>query len=163
MTKTGDYMMYAQLEDPTGEMELVVFAKNYNNLKQMFTVDSVVNVFGVLEERRGRQIIVRDAKMVSIESMRENAQQAGNFDVNEVIEFDTEEEEIIEDVFEVVIPATATKDCLAKFKEILSKNPGSTKIKLIFKKGEEITRKVALSDGITLSDSVKNEIEKLFT
>ena len=163
MTKKGDYMMYAQLEDPTGEMELVVFPKNYNNLKQMFTVDSVVNVFGVLEERRGRQIIVRDAKMVSIESMRENAQQAGNFDVNEVIEFDTEEEESIEDVFEVVIPATATKDCLAKFKEILSKNPGSTKIKLIFKKGEEITRKVALSDGITLSDSVKNEIEKLFT
>jgi hypothetical protein len=108
-------------------------------------------------------LIVRDAKKVSIESMRENAKQAGNFDVNEVLEFESEEDELELEEFEVVIPDSATKDCLAKFKKILSENPGSTKIKLVFKKGEEITRKVALSDGITLSDSVKNEIKKLFT
>jgi DNA polymerase-3 subunit alpha len=55
MTKTGQPILIAQVEDPTGGVEVVVFAKLYPQVHELFRNDAVLTIKGRLRirERRG--------------------------------------------------------------------------------------------------------------
>jgi DNA polymerase-3 subunit alpha len=57
MTKTGQQILIAQIEDPTGGCEVIVFAKLYPQVHELFRTDAVLTIKGRLRirERRGAQ------------------------------------------------------------------------------------------------------------
>jgi len=53
MTKSGDTMAYFTLEDRYGEIEVIVFAKQYKRFSELLEVDSVICVSGALSAEEG--------------------------------------------------------------------------------------------------------------
>lgn len=62
ITKKNTMMAFAVLEDPTGEVELVIFPQSYESLKGFLREDEVVAVSGRLQmrEEEGAKILVED-------------------------------------------------------------------------------------------------------
>ncbi len=60
-TKKGDPMAFAQIEDPTGNIEITVFPRTYSQTKSLWNVESVVKVKGKVESREGKVKIICDS------------------------------------------------------------------------------------------------------
>ena len=83
-TKSGSYMLYFELEDPTGRIEIVLFPKVYAKFSHLIDEDKIVIMEGRLDHRRDTlQFAVDLVKSVSLETMINNAKAAGVFDENE--------------------------------------------------------------------------------
>lgn len=86
ITKAGAAMAYAELEDSTSKISLVIFPKAYAQVKFKIKEDQILVVEGKLEFRRGLQLSVYEVKPASLETMIKNAQDNGVFDPNEKIQ-----------------------------------------------------------------------------
>ncbi|MBU1703420.1 DNA polymerase III subunit alpha [Patescibacteria group bacterium] len=85
-TKSGSYMIYGELEDPTGRVEIVLFPKVYNQYHHLIDEDKIVIMEGRLDHRRDAlQFAVDSVKAVSLETMINNAKEAGLYNENENI------------------------------------------------------------------------------
>ena len=83
-TKAGSYMLYGELEDPTGRIEFVVFPKVFAQFQHLFEEDNIIIMEGRLDHRRDTlQFSCQSAKSVSLESMVQNAREAGIYDEKE--------------------------------------------------------------------------------
>jgi len=162
MTKKGDYMMYANIEDPSGELEVVLFPKTYKKFEKEFEMDSVLLLEGRLENRRNLQLIVRGVRRLGIDSMKENAISKGIYDPDEVFIFKTEEEDSDLSEITIFIPADSPKDDLSKLKKILADNPGDCDVKLNFVENLKTIRSLSLSSGINLEKKLLKQINKIF-
>ncbi len=86
ITKSGKAMAYGELEDITNKIDIVIFPKIYENFKFKLQEDQLLIIDGKLELRRDRlQISVIDIKSVSLETMINNAKQAGIYNLKEKI------------------------------------------------------------------------------
>lgn len=86
ITKSGAAMAYAELEDSTSKIDLVIFPKVYEEYKFKIKEDQILLVDGKLEFRRGYlQMAVFDLKAVSLETMIKNAKDAGLYDPKEKV------------------------------------------------------------------------------
>jgi DNA polymerase-3 subunit alpha len=84
ITKSGTAMAYAELEDPTNKISLVIFPKIYEQFKFKIKEDQLFIVEGKLEWRRGElQFSVYGMKNISLETMLKNAADSGLYDPNE--------------------------------------------------------------------------------
>lgn len=162
LTKKGDYMMYATLEDPTGEIEVVVFPNQYKSFAEYLADDKFVVIEGTLDKRRDFQVRAQNVTTASIKSMIENAKENGVFDDNDLGLYLIQADSDISSEFVVKIPEDASKENLARLKEILSGNPGDTPVELQFIKGGKIDKKMRLSVGINLKPEIQLEINELF-
>jgi len=85
-TKSGSYMLYGELEDPTGRIEFVVFPRTYQQFHHLFEEDKIVIMEGRLDHRRDTlQFSCNSVKAVSLESMIANAKASGTFNEKENI------------------------------------------------------------------------------
>lgn len=83
-TKAGSYMAYAQLEDPTGRIDVVIFPKVYLKFQQILKDDNLFMMEGRLDVRRDLfQYSVNSIMSVSLDSMIKNAQADGSYDPKE--------------------------------------------------------------------------------
>lgn len=86
ITKSGTAMAYAELEDLTSKIGLVIFPKVYEEFKFKIKEDQILLVDGKLEYRRGYlQFTVFDLKAVSLDTMIKNATEAGLYDPKEKV------------------------------------------------------------------------------
>lgn len=53
-TKKGDPMAFAQLEDPTGSIEVTIFPRTYAQTKALWNSDAILKVKGKVESRDGK-------------------------------------------------------------------------------------------------------------
>jgi DNA polymerase-3 subunit alpha len=60
-TKKGDQMAFVQLEDMSGQCEVVVFPRTYAEVKEMLIPDSIVVVKGKAQTREGQTSILADS------------------------------------------------------------------------------------------------------
>ncbi len=87
ITKSGTAMAYAELEDPTNKISLVIFPKIYEQFKFKIREYQIFIVEGKLEWRRGElQFSVYGMKNISLETMLKNANDSGLYDPNEKIQ-----------------------------------------------------------------------------
>jgi DNA polymerase-3 subunit alpha len=87
ITKAGSPMAYAELEDATSKINVVIFPKVYQEYKFKIKEDQVMIASGKLEYRRGYlQFAVYELKAVSLETMIKNAKDAGIYDLQEKIQ-----------------------------------------------------------------------------
>lgn len=85
ITKSGKAMAYAELEDSTSKINLVIFPNTYEQFKFKIKEDQLLIIDGKLENKRGLQFTVEDLKSASLETMIKNAKEAGIYNPNEKI------------------------------------------------------------------------------
>lgn len=59
-TKNGDPMLFAQLEDMTGSVELVVFPRTFKEYENILTTDAVVSITGKPQDKDGEMKLLAD-------------------------------------------------------------------------------------------------------
>lgn len=182
MTKKGESMLFAKIEDPTGEIGVIMFPSIYAQLYNALVEDQFAAVKGKFDLRGGeKQIIVTDAKKVSLEAVQNNAKETGMFREDEKIskykkEEKPEEKEVKEEedekqdkeekkpaepgVIKINIPEGTPKFKLHHLQEIFLKNPGDAQVILKLKAGENI-QEVTLPVKVKVTPEIKAEIKKI--
>jgi DNA polymerase-3 subunit alpha len=181
-TKAGAYMIYGEIEDPTGRIEIVVFPKVYAQYQAYFTEGNILIMEGRLDQRSGNlQFSVNNAKAVSLDSMIKNAKESGIYDEKEKIVRKTkviedikvseelhEEEELplvsgagneewMENPYTVNVPAGASDEDLRKLKLLLLGHPGDRKAEIVIG-----ARTIKLPFGIKADEELEKGIKELF-
>lgn len=186
ITKSGAAMAYAELEDPTGKISLVIFPKIYADLKFKIREDQIFMVVGKLELRRNElQLSVMEMKGISLETMIKNAQASGLYDPHEKslkkapnINFEklaaatrgTAADDgkttnfahirLYENRAVLIIPPGSPDLLLKKLKQLLQDDPGELPVELQVKKdGQTAAIKTTLK--IAASSASLKKIEKL--
>jgi DNA polymerase-3 subunit alpha len=190
LTKSGTYMASFMIEDPSGKVNCMMFPKVFSKFGDVLREDNVIGVTGKLDNRRGMyQILCDNAKLLSLDTMTENAKNEGFFD-------DSDKSDIIirmlDDILaekkeaETPVPgiehseANVSEDLAVKDKSVntfvieIPKTANSETMKqlnnlLMRNKGETAVeviltasnKKLKLPFGIDLSDELKGRIEAL--
>jgi DNA polymerase III subunit alpha len=180
-TKAGAHMIYGELEDPTGRIEIVVFPKVYAQYGECFKEGQIIIMEGRLDLRgNGLQFSCNSAKTVSLDSMINNAKELGLFDEKEKMKrkikvFDTSDDVKAVDPMEEKLPyapepvaewkenpyiievATGTAtDKLARLKALLLEHPGERQLELRI--GQ---KQIRLPFGISVTDELESAIKEL--
>jgi DNA polymerase-3 subunit alpha len=134
-TKSGKPMAFAELEDKTGSVDIVVFPTDYLKVQSELKEEVPVLFAGKVNMRNGKvNIIANKAKALNPEK------HAGKFDgVVFKIRPKHEEEEI------------------AELKKIIKGNPGKRKVKIITYVGKEVNT-IVLKNRVVINDEVKKMV-----
>lgn len=178
-TKSGSYMMYGELEDPTGRVEFVVFPRIFGQYQHIFEEDNIVIMDGKLDVRRDTlQFICNSAKTVSLESMIDNAKQAGLFNEKEsvlrkqkTISMEEKKPVVIEDPgkesppvsaewkenpYIIELPADASTDKLQALKSLLLQNQGERKVEIHI--GQ---KRIKIPFGIQVNENLEKDLGEI--
>lgn len=187
-TKSGAYMLYGEVEDPTGRIEMVVFPKTYSQFHDLFKEGQILVMEGRLDLRNnGLQFSVNSAKALSLDSMIANAKEAGLYNDKEkitrkhiVIEAEKEvredpmdesdqlysapppppADEWKENPYIIEIKDNTDANKLAILKTLLLANQGDRKVELHIGSGDN-AKKIKLPFGISLTESLETELKNL--
>lgn len=180
-TKAGAYMLYGEIEDPTGRIEIVVFPKVYSQYQQFFKEGQILIIEGRLDQRSGAlQLSCNMAKTLSLDSMITNAKAAGLYDLNEKV---VRKQKVLEveaaeaDPLEEAEPITNVEELNEQWKEnpyVIKINDGvdlerlnRLKTFLIQHQGQRAVelhlkgKKIRLPFGIQLDAAMESEIAGL--
>lgn len=185
-TKSGAYMGYGELEDPTGRIEMVFFPKMYHQYQELLKEGHIVIVEGRLDSRaNGLQLSCNSVKVVSLDRMISNAKEAGLFDEKEkmsrrqkVLEKNVEEknfdpmeelytppvsqvpQEWKENPYVIFLPSNIDLNTLGRLKTALLEKPGERKVEIQLKNGTNI-KKIALPFGVEINEDTEQAIKAI--
>jgi DNA polymerase III alpha subunit len=172
ITKSGSAMAYAQLEDLTNTITLVIFPKVYEQLKFKIKEDQIFIVEGRLEQRRDLQLSVYEMKGMSLDTMIKNAQSSGLYDPQEKVKkksphitVETSQSapasdgktyahlKSAENLVTLKIPPRFKPQKFTELKELLSTMSGPVPVEIVIKEG---TADKTLKTGLSISNSGEN-------
>ncbi len=189
-TKSGSYMAYATLEDPTGRIDVVIFPKVYAQFQNILKDDHLFMMEGRLDLRRDAfQFSVNTLTPVSLDSMIKNAKAEGLYDEKEKVvrkqkileaaaQHDPLEEEgdfgappaklssqgvnegWQEDPFIIEIPANFDMNSMQRIKQLLTENPGQRRVELHIHSPSGI-QKIKLPFDINVSEELKTRLKDM--
>lgn len=137
-TKKGDAMAFLTVEDKTGQIDMVVFPRVYEELKEEMRPNSPMLFVGRLNERN-REISFVLEKARSVDPKKFGSNFSGvTFKVRDAD--DTEE--------------------IARLKECIKNNPGETSVRIVIADQENGDREMILSYKIVLNESTRAMIER---
>ncbi len=173
MTKAGGYMATFMLEDPSGKVNAIIFPKNMVNCGSQLVEDQVVGINGKLDNKRSQfQIICDTAKLLSIETMVNNAKEQEVYDANDKSDIvirllddilaDADEAEAMKksgsDSFIIQIKRQLSSDRMKSLKELLQSNKGDTPVEIML---VEANKKIKLPFGVALSDTLREGVNAI--
>ncbi len=185
-TKAGSYMVYGEVEDPTGRMEIVIFPKVYNLFQEQLKEDSLFIMEGRLDLRRDSfQFSANTIKTVSLDSMIENAKEANLYDENEKItrkqlvapEADlgadpnlikpdvtaqVSDEPWQEDPYSIEVLGQIDMTKMQELKKILLEYPGERRVEVVIK-NDKGTQRMKLPFGIQLNEELESKVKGLLS
>ncbi len=185
-TKAGTYMLYGELEDPTGRIEIVVFPKTYTLYQHLLQEGQILVIEGRLDNRsNGLQLSANNIKTISLESMIQNAKELNLYDEKEkmerkqkileidkkTVEFDPMEEVYVapaetvdeswkEDPYVIEIPAGTNVERMNQLKSVLLAHPGERKVELVLGTGAG-ARRIKAPFGITVTEEMQREVTEV--
>lgn len=186
-TKGGQYMVYGELEDPTGRIEIIAFPKVYAQFGHLFEEDRILITEGRLDARRGSlQFSCQSVKSVSLESMIENAKNVNLYDPKEkmirkqkIMESAPENEPKFEEAipddaviqsakrdewrenpYVIEVDSTASAEKLKSLKQLLLENQGERAVELNIR-GLRGRKRIKLPFGVTLTDELKQAVDEI--
>jgi DNA polymerase III subunit alpha len=181
-TKSGAYMLYGEIEDPTGRIEVVVFPKVYAKYQQFFKEGNILIMEGRLDLRSNNlQFSCNSAKSVSLDSMVANAKEARLYDakekMNRKIKVFEAMEEVVQDPMEeaplplvsadsngdwkenpfiIDVPAGTPIERLRDLKVLLTQYQGERQVEIRFG-----PKRIKLPFGIRLCEEVESGIKEI--
>ncbi len=185
MTKAGDTMAIASIEDLSGKLDLVFFPKMYTKFADCLDGEWFLELEGEVTDRNGDwQMTVFECKKSKLEDVRKKAEQfqmIKNTDnnsndkneqkdiiqesfeskINEKIlkEKKKEEEAVAEKLstkWEIFLPANISSEKLAELKSVLKESNGNIEI-IFFFKGQE----VKVGHSVTKTDDLVKKVEEI--
>ncbi len=153
LTKKGEQMCFADIEDLTGSLELVVFPSIFNAHKALLTTDQIVLVRGRVTDKDGElKMLVEKMKSINDDSP---------FGRNNPPSPDEGRGGEGSNLLKIHIPATASPDVFNKLKQAFSNYPGQTQIVLVIPDREGKPREVKTNFVVESTPEFKKELKSL--
>ncbi|PIZ74784.1 DNA polymerase III subunit alpha, partial [Candidatus Peregrinibacteria bacterium CG_4_10_14_0_2_um_filter_41_8] len=162
ITKRGDAMMIIKIEDPSGVIEAIAFPRVYTQMINVLVEDKLVFITGKLEERREKQLVMREAKAVSLAQLKQRAEDEGLYDPNEILVFGDSAPGLMDGtdpLFQLYIPHLTDPSRLNSLKKLIKDNPGETPVELQLQDAENNIQKMRLKGGVALTPELKAALE----
>ena len=134
--KNNSRMAFANLEDATGSLDLVIFPQIYSETKDIWESDKAVVIEGRVDNRD-------DVFSVLVESV-------------EIISMDKE----YKPPTEIVIPHGTSREKMQKINALLKKTPGSDHVCIVIKNGGE-DKRIPLPYTTKITPGLKRKIEEI--
>ncbi len=142
MTKKGQKMAFATLEDQTGKVELIIFPRTYQELGFQLEQDQVVLVRGKVQHEEEEFKVIAEKIIIP---------------KDEEVEFAKDH-----DYQEIFVPRKTTPDTLKKLGTLLKANLGNEKIVIVIPNGAKPER-IVLPYKVNYNESLIKKIEELLT
>ena len=172
MTKAGGYMITFTVEDPTAKMSGIMFSKAYTHFGEALVEDHLAVLTGKFDNKRGYyQIICDSAKVLSIETMIENAKNSKIYSANEPFDLSVR---LIDDIisenkpseptvksdslFTIEVPNGADSAKMKNLKDLLLRHKGNTPVSISIPSAD---KKIKLPFGIDLTTELKKNVDSL--
>jgi len=160
-TRSSEIMLFVNLEDMTGNVEILVFPKLLQKDPIFWQKDKIVMVEGKLNFRDDafkllcdefREVTEEDLTLPEVSSLKEfkNLMQENN----DSGKFDGKKKVVIQ------LPVNSQKNLSKKIYQLLSINKGKTEVFILIPNGNG-NKKMKIPFGINYSGILKGEIEKL--
>ena len=143
VTKKGDAMAIASIEDLSGKLDLVFFPKSYEKLSHCLEGDAFLKVEGKMDKREGEwQMMVDKCERYELEEIRKEAEEKKLIDENNggildldssdiLLDAEIENKEI--DVWNIFLPSDISSGKIQELKKILANSKGDTEVIIYFK------------------------------
>ncbi len=180
LTKKGDPMCFADLEDESGKIELVIFPNVYNEFKSLLAVDQIVVLRGKISDKDGEPKLLADAlKAIGDETLEEwvnthnspspsypkrgiPPSKASSLKLREGGgELLNNNSTTTAKVIKIKIPKTADPQVFNKLKNVFNKFPGEVGISLVIPDREGTEREVKTDFRVSGNDGFKTELREL--
>lgn len=162
-TKANQPMMYGTIEDPTGKIEVTVFPKNYENVREALVEDHFVIIEGKLEIRRDAlQVLCDTIKVLPIENIRESAIKNGQYDKNEKVSrvnnAQQKKNDEKNDLITITLPQAVSPKTLDRLKSVLMEaKGGESHVEIAI--GTE--KKIPVPFTVKMNSVMREEIKKI--
>lgn len=161
LTKKGDQMCFADLEDLDAKLELVVFPNVFNEAKSLIAVDNIVLVRGRLSEKDGElKLLAEKIKSINdpdIETWAAENEAPPQDEYN----YAPEPVKTNHKLLKIKIPAAADPQIFSKLKTVFAKYQGTTPVTLIIPDREGKPRDVKTNFTVENNDTFKTELKDL--
>lgn len=166
LTKKGEPMCFADLEDESGKLELVVFPSIYNEHKALLAVDKIVLVNGRVSDKDGEvKVLVEKIKAIDDPSEISPPSEVGVPQKPEGVLGWQGKGEIKEGVrdklLKIKIPPTASPQIFSKLKTAFAKYPGQTPVLLVIPDREGTPREIKTNFMVNATSEFKIKLQEL--
>ena len=163
-TKKNEPMIFAQLEDITGNTECIVFPKLYQSSHPIWQQEGMVIINGIISKKDGVAKILVDSvaelTQNAVESLQtmperphiESTSATGATDVGQ----DTTS---LSPIVAITLPVTISADTLEKLKALLIAHPGEWQVHLVF--NHAINKRIKTELMISYSPELVKQIKQL--
>ena len=161
LTKKGGYMMNLMIEDPSGEVEVVVFPYVFNKVEAQIIDDRFLIVEGKYEVRRNPQVLASSISSSSIDVMLENAIEKGLYNPDEkYVKIDQNDDN---DLVVIDVPFGVSKKNLTELKSLIENFVGENPVQLNIYDSAGKPKKIKLRNKIAFDDGFKAKLKKILT
>lgn len=149
ITKSGEPMAFARLEDSTAEIELLVFPRMYQEHGHLWQPDRMVVVSGKLSDKD-------DEPKMLVDAVAELDPEHPEVAKNEIQLASAASDNRASGYLNIKIPPGTPKDALFKMKKIFEENPGNYRVFLRMR-----DEKVATNALCDYNETIHNAVEEL--
>ncbi len=136
-TKKGERMAFLTVEDKTGNTDVIVFPRTYEEMKDSFEPNKPMLIAGRINERDGeRSVVLEKAKYIDLTKFSENF-----------------------DGIVFKLKDSQSEDDLAELREFIKDNPGDTPVKILMKVDGEL-KSILLKHKISLEGKASEYIQR---
>ncbi len=160
MTKSGKPMAYAELEDNTGKIPVVFFPGVYEKVKFSIQENQILIIEGKINQRNDElQLNASDLKTISLDTMINNAKEAGIYNLEEAGE-NLNQYEVFEDKVTINIPQNFGSEQFNNLKKFLESHPGQKQVILRVPEARSV-KSLTTSLKIETNSETLQQLEKL--
>ncbi len=168
LTKSGKYMCFGEVEDPSARISFVLFPRSYDEFGHVIEPDAIVSLEGKLDKRGDQlQISVDQAKGLNVEQMLKKAQESGVFDPNDhvvgvpTLQFEEKKNSTLgAGPFVIEIPTNSDPQILHQIKPLLQANPGDIAVDIHIPSGDKLKR-IKVPFGVKVDKELKEQLKKI--
>lgn len=136
-------MVFANLDDETGSVELVVFPRLYSNTKTSWVEDQPILITGKVDFKDRLAIIVDSAVQPQKESPKNKPEKHAK-----------------SNTYAIVLQKDSPKDSLVKINQLLQANQGLDRVMIKLKNGQETSKMIEIPYTVDFA-SIKSQIQTI--
>lgn len=153
LTKKGEQMAFAQLEDLSGSIEVVVFPKVFEQTRAILEPDKIVKISGKLQPQdEAHKILADKIEAVPLENNKTNVDQPATHQHTT--------QTGVEKRLTIKIPDSADPGVFMRLKSVFEKHPGAVRVALDIPSPHGPKKPVLTDFYIEVNETTKAEIQK---
>lgn len=159
LTKKGEPMCFADIEDHTGKLELVVFPNVFTQHKALLQTDQIVTVQGKISDKDGDLKLLAD-KLGKIEAGLDYGEGAGTGSASGT-DFPMPPQTAASKILKIKIPSQADPKIFRELKTALADHPGDIPVSLLIPDREGRLREITTNFQVRNDEEFKTQLKEL--